>query len=260
MTRRLHGWERPGSDCSGGSTSGARALLGGILARWPDEARSLGIYNCRPVRGGQSPSVHGEGRAVDVGLPQRPDGYPTDAAVGIVDRILSAAWELGLCYAVHAGRSYSASHPNGKPYKGAHPHWDHVHLELTRDAARRLNRRTVDTLLSDTVRTYAQAVVVPVRAGEHPDRAMGRTLAAGYGLAMVASDSSGFYSLTDGVRAYVSDWQAVVGGSTRAVSGVPGVRLAGPSRHDTARAVFDFIRGHDPATQRRRGIPWDDVG
>lgn len=44
---------------------GLRLLREWAMGRWQRQIQDLGIYNCRPVRGGTTPSVHSNGRAWD---------------------------------------------------------------------------------------------------------------------------------------------------------------------------------------------------
>lgn len=53
-------------DISTGARPGTKRFMDWILFLYP-EARNLGIYANRPVRGGQARSVHATGRALDIG-------------------------------------------------------------------------------------------------------------------------------------------------------------------------------------------------
>lgn len=55
--------------CKAGEKPGLVELRRYVLARWGGS--NLGIYACRNVRGGSSPSVHSEGRAFDWRAPSR---------------------------------------------------------------------------------------------------------------------------------------------------------------------------------------------
>lgn len=258
MTRRLHPWVRPG-DCTSGPQPGTAALLAAVLDVFGQHgAYSLGIYNCRSVRGGSSPSVHGEGRALDVGLPMTAEG----AADGhrIVDRILAVAWELGLTYAIYDRTSFSASHPYGRAYTGSHPHYDHLHAEMTWHAATNLTYKSALALLEDRqMRTYAQAVIVPSAAANLWDRPLGAAVAEHLRLGLIGSDESGALRSVshDGDPSTVSDLAIIVGGQTKFNDGsVPSIRLAGDDRYATAAAVAAFIAQHnDPDAWVRRGNP-----
>ena len=72
MTYSFARWEGA-TNCTGGPSSGAAALLAWCQANRQPPGRSLGIYNCRSVRGSSTTSLHGEGRALDWGLPLSPE-------------------------------------------------------------------------------------------------------------------------------------------------------------------------------------------
>lgn len=140
-------WQAPSSACSGGPTPGAKALMA-VLLQLGKAAKlfNLGIYNCRLISGSTSRSVHGDGRALDVGVPgsRNPDGTK------LVKRLLPHVGKLGVQTIIWNRTIWSAKSPSGRPYLGVHPHFDHVHIELTRDAAKRLTQTTVRTALSVT--------------------------------------------------------------------------------------------------------------
>lgn len=123
--------------CTGGPQRGAQALLAALLQLYP-EGWSGGIYNCRTVRGGATTSVHGEGRALDLMVPVGLDGRGTSLGHEIVRHLGSVGAELGVQLVIYDRRSWSAVYPRGRYYTGVHPHYDHLHIELTWAAARNL--------------------------------------------------------------------------------------------------------------------------
>ena len=130
-------WEKA-VKCSGRPMPGAVELLRWLEASWP-AGWSGGIYNCRPVRGRQSMSIHAEGRAVDFMLPVHngqayPQGDEIVAALGERGR------ELGVQAVIWNRRIWSARSPNGRAYGGVNPHIDHLHIELNRRASVALTR------------------------------------------------------------------------------------------------------------------------
>lgn len=146
--------------CTSGAEPGARLLLAWALREYP-VAWSGGIFNCRTVRGTQVRSIHGEGRALDVMLPTpsgraHPDGY------ALLRRLGARGRKLGIQCIIFDRTIYSARSPNGRPYTGAHPHVDHLHIELTRKAAAGLNGATITRLLGSS--------------SEPPEVALGRLL------------------------------------------------------------------------------------
>jgi hypothetical protein len=106
-------------------------------------ARNYGIYNCRSVRGSTNRSVHGEGRALDVGF----SGVGNPAGTRLVQALLPHVGTLGIQMIIWNRRIYSARYPRGAAYTGVNPHTDHVHIELTWDAARRLTRARVQQVV-----------------------------------------------------------------------------------------------------------------
>ena len=133
-------WEGA-SRCSGRPEPGALALLGWLQQRWP-MGWSGGIYNCRPVRGRQSMSLHSEGRAVDFMLPLS-GGEANPVGVEIVRALGQAGDRNGIQTVIWDRRIYSRRSPAGRAYTGVNPHVDHLHIELNRWAAKAL---TVDRL------------------------------------------------------------------------------------------------------------------
>ena len=141
-------WE-PATRCTGSATPGAQALMRWIIEGYGRlGAQNWGIYNCRDVVGGATTSLHGEGRALDVGFAVGdPDGDR------LLARLLKAVGRLGIQAIIYERKIYSAQSPKGRPYTGQAPHWDHLHIELTREAAQDLTFATVRAVLSPVKRT-----------------------------------------------------------------------------------------------------------
>jgi hypothetical protein len=135
-------------DCSGGPAPGAVAMVAYWLESYEGIARSLGIYNCRPVRGSSSLSVHACGRAADLGVPVTAEGH--EAAYEFLRRLSPHLMRLGVPYFIFNRRQWSARRdPAGELYAGVHPHADHIHLELTAEAGRRLTLATLRAVVGD---------------------------------------------------------------------------------------------------------------
>lgn len=168
-------WERA-TECTSGPAPGARALMTGCLEAFGDQgATNLGIFNCRDVRGEPGTlSCHSEGRACDVGFPTI-DGRANPAGHQLVGLLLEDPGRLGLQAIIYDRTIYSARSPEGRPYTGASPHYDHVHIELTRQAGRDLTlptvRQVVGTGGSGTGATPASGERRPVlrRGSRGPD-------------------------------------------------------------------------------------------
>lgn len=115
-----------------------------------------------------------------------------------------------------------------------------------------------------SVRTYAQAIVVPTPNFQGKDRsfdrALGAVLANTYGLGLVeTNDGSNLVSITHfGERAEITAWAGVVGAARWYVANqeAHGHRIAGDDRWDTAAAVAEFIQSHPVEDWARRGRPF----
>jgi hypothetical protein len=131
--------------CSGRPMPGAVALLAWFRENSP-EGRSMGIYNCRPVRGASSMSIHACGRALDWGMPML-NGRGSAAGHALVRRVGAHGRRLGLQAVIYDRRVWSARSPDGRYYGGVAPHYDHLHLELTPAAGRSLTLATLRSVL-----------------------------------------------------------------------------------------------------------------
>jgi peptidoglycan hydrolase-like protein with peptidoglycan-binding domain len=141
----------PAERCTDGPEPGAKALMAYILENFQN-ARNLGIYNCRTVRGGTTTSPHGEGRALDVGFPLGSDGKGSTYGHALVEALLDAGpSKLGIQAIIYDRRIWSAKSPSGRDYTGVHPHYDHVHFEITRTAAAAITLATVRNVLGGQI-------------------------------------------------------------------------------------------------------------
>jgi hypothetical protein len=141
-------WVGP-SGCSGGFTEGGDAFSTYLRANFP-QITSIGGYSCREIVGipGEM-SVHGTGRALDV-------FFPLDSAVSgegnadndlgdpVANWLVANAEFIGIQRVIWDRLMWQADVPEGYsrevPYTwaGSHPHNDHIHLELTLEAAEML--------------------------------------------------------------------------------------------------------------------------
>ena len=136
--------QRAHPECAGRAQNGAKRFGDFIKAHFGEEIDTdvpgdgIQIYNCRRVRGGRSNSVHGDGRAVDIFIPTRRGGV-ADNAKGdrIANWLATNAAYIGIQYIIWDRTSFKGSREaQSKCYTGAHPHNDHIHVELTWAAAR----------------------------------------------------------------------------------------------------------------------------
>jgi hypothetical protein len=137
---------QPASACTGGPEPGAKALMAWFLGNFSAfGGKNLGIYNCRPVRGGTTTSLHGEGRACDFGINPHGSEYGTLLA----EQLRLHSGELGIQCIIWNRRIWSAAYPDAgwRAYSGTNPHLDHIHLELSRAAAQELTPEQVQRIL-----------------------------------------------------------------------------------------------------------------
>lgn len=121
--------------CAGGLTAGARTL-GTYLQRWFPRVQHVGGYCCRPDTAAPSKmSVHGTGRALDVHFPLI-DGRANPAGAVLAAWLVTHAAALGVQRVIWDRVAWSGS-GRWASYTGPSPHTDHVHLEITREAAAR---------------------------------------------------------------------------------------------------------------------------
>lgn len=136
-------YDSPGSRCSGGPTRGAETLGRYLRSAFPDQVDTdvpgdgIQIYACRNVRGGSGLSVHATGRALDVFIPTR--GGAADNAKGdrVANWLVENAEHIGVQMIIWDRTIWKASGgvPRDRCYQGQHPHNDHVHVELSQEAA-----------------------------------------------------------------------------------------------------------------------------
>lgn len=149
--------------CTGSIPPGAQSLMNWVLQDFKQGAYNLGIYNCRTVRGRSTKSLHSEGRAIDVGF----SGVANPAGTRLLNKLLPHVGTLGIQQIIWNRRIYSSRYPNGARYTGDNPHTDHLHIELTRQAANLLNIGFIRKTLNQTnnidwvaVRRYYASVVL----------------------------------------------------------------------------------------------------
>jgi Putative peptidoglycan binding domain len=141
--------------CTSGPTVGAKNLMSWYLR---DNAgrggKNLGIYNCRAVRGGTTTSLHGEGRAADLGTPTS-----NNWSWGVAEFLRANSRELGIQCIIHNRKIWSSTYPNEwRAYTGVAAHFDHLHVELTWAAAN-------GALTVAKIDSVAKPVVTPAVAG-----------------------------------------------------------------------------------------------
>lgn len=116
--------------CTSGPQPGAWGALDWYVTAYKSKGGvSDGIYNCRSVRGGRTTSIHGEGRAIDMGV--RP--YGSRYGTALANKIVSMSKELGVQCVIWNRKIWSSAyaHSGWRSYGGVDPHTGHLHVELT---------------------------------------------------------------------------------------------------------------------------------
>lgn len=151
--------------CLSGPQPGARALMAWWLSRFGGSgAVNTGIFNCRAIAGTTNRSLHGEGRAADLGVRPLDAGYGHDAA----NLLHAHSGELGIQCVIWSRQIWSGSRPHEgfRPYGGASPHLDHLHVELSWPAARTLTRGRIAEVLGEEPVRRVLTLTEPAMRGE----------------------------------------------------------------------------------------------
>src|SRR5687768_1049390 len=123
--------------CGGGLLQGTSLLRDYITLYFP-QAYSIGGYACRPIVGdSNSMSVHATGRALDVMI-ETVGGEADNTAGDVIGNWLIEHSELiGIQMIIWDRWIWNASldPPKDHDYTGQHPHHDHLHVELSVEAA-----------------------------------------------------------------------------------------------------------------------------
>lgn len=127
-----------GRNCSGTFTAGAREL-GNYLVNNFGGAKYFQGYNCRQIRGSSGMSMHGTGRAIDVFIPLARGQADNTLGDPVANWLMANAEAIGIQLIIWDRASYGPhrSSPKLRYYSGEHPHHDHLHIELTKEAAAR---------------------------------------------------------------------------------------------------------------------------
>ncbi|MEZ4340009.1 MAG: hypothetical protein R3B82_25590 [Sandaracinaceae bacterium] len=127
------------SGCGGSLLEGTRQLREWLMVAFP-QISSIGGYSCRAIVGDSSTmSVHATGRALDIMIPTVA-GSEADNDLGdpIGNYLIEHAEEIGIQFIIWDRWTWGAHRASGskeRMYGGAHPHNDHLHVELSVDAA-----------------------------------------------------------------------------------------------------------------------------
>lgn len=114
-------------------TPGARVLKDFLQEHFP-QISSIGGYSCRHINGDSSQmSVHATGRALDVMIPTAGGEADNDLGDPVGNWLIEHAEALGMQYIIWDRWTWGAHRSAGakeRSYGGAHPHHDHLHVEL----------------------------------------------------------------------------------------------------------------------------------
>lgn len=126
---------------SGGPQPGCKVLMKISLDHFG--ATNLGIYNPRPIRGGLAWSKHACGEAGDSGYPYTVGG--TSEGWRFANWLMMYHRELGVQQIIYAKKVWRNTRDSEgwRAYGGTAAHYEHVHWELTRQAARELTTKMV---------------------------------------------------------------------------------------------------------------------
>ncbi len=122
------------SGCSGSLTPGAGILREYLYEHFP-QTPHIGGYSCRSINGDDTMmSVHGTGRALDVMIPVDADEADNDLGDPVGNFFIENAQAIGIQYIIWDLWTWRGDREAGdkdRPYGGAHPHHDHLHIELS---------------------------------------------------------------------------------------------------------------------------------
>ena len=121
------------ASCSGTFTEGAQRVRTWVTAHWP-QVTNVGGYSCRPINGNAAvTSIHAVGRALDLHIPVAA-GSEADNDLGdeLANYLVANAQYIGVQRVIW-DRTYwrGGDAPREGYYDGAHPHNDHIHVELS---------------------------------------------------------------------------------------------------------------------------------
>jgi hypothetical protein len=109
-----------------------------IKQRWPELLVREGAYGCyarRPITGSTARSVHGDGRALDIGIGWFPSVEQHHAIYELALALTPAVYLLGIQRMLWNRHSWTADRGWRPSTTMGGPHEDHMHLELVHRAA-----------------------------------------------------------------------------------------------------------------------------
>lgn len=129
-----------GEDACGAGLEPGTAVVGDYLQEYFPQVSLVGGFSCRPINGDPTQaSVHSTGRALDIHIPLTAEGgADNDLGDPIAHWLIRNAERLGIQLIIWDLSTWAPYRDPGEraaAYGGAHPHDDHLHIELTVEAA-----------------------------------------------------------------------------------------------------------------------------
>lgn len=135
--------------CSGKASPGVKAYAAYAEDAWPYQT-SMGIYNCRYIGGTTTYSKHACGDAYDQGIPTQSNRAAIPQLGDPVVKALAAnGIALGISQIIYNRKIYDRRSPNGRTYKGRHPHYNHLHISFTQGAGQSLTYAYIVSVLGE---------------------------------------------------------------------------------------------------------------
>jgi len=121
--------------CSGRLKTGGKKLGDYLIGKF-DVITSVGGYACRRNTADSSRmSVHGTGRALDVFIPRTRGRADNGQGDKVANWLVLNAQRIGVQLVIWDRTIWRSNGANDGAYGGPHPHDDHLHVELTDEAA-----------------------------------------------------------------------------------------------------------------------------
>jgi hypothetical protein len=168
---------QPAGPCTPGPQPGAQALMAWWLSTFgPRGGINSGILNCRVIAGSSVRSLHGEGRAADLGV--RP--FNSDYGHDVASLLHANSAEIGIQCIIWSELIWSGAHPHDgfRRYGGSNRHVDHLHVELSWPAARLLTQARIIEILGGTAAPRRILKLTSPRMRGEDVRSVQRVLAA----------------------------------------------------------------------------------
>lgn len=248
------------SSCTGSARTGAKALMSWYLGAYGNRgAANLGIYVCKRLGSGWS--IHGEGRAGDLGTApyNRPGGNWPDWGWALANALVANSKELGVQLVIFNGRVWSCRYPDSgfRKYKGTDPHDGHLHVELTPESAASLTVAKIQSILGGAGASpeLSGGIMLPKQGDESTTVGYWQDILDSLGYTLKIDDDYG-PKTTAAVRAWHTAYLKRHGSKATPTSGkeiTHAIALElqkeafGPTDAQIAAAVAAYLRTNPPA-------------